>query len=181
MPRHSVHAQNRSPPQKRPTSPRRRISRTRTRVSQRARPRTSTRRSPTSNRTRARAARRWCRERGSRPPAAMPSTRRLRATAACRRWPRHAAAEPSVCRGSVLHAWACTSLRRTSTGTWSASRLGVRASIEKAGDGERESNGAPRGDERTTEMRSVPDLIRMSRLPAGAAARTSRAPPPGAS
>ena len=56
VPRHSVHAQNRSPPQSRPTSPRRRISRTRTRASQCPRPPTSTRRSPASKRTRARPA-----------------------------------------------------------------------------------------------------------------------------
>ena len=50
----------RIPPQRRPTSPRRRLSRTRTCASQRARPPICTRRSPASSRTRARAAGRWC-------------------------------------------------------------------------------------------------------------------------
>ena len=60
-------------------------------------------------------------------------------------------------------------------------RLGVDASIVKAGTGERASKGASRGDARTVEMRSVPELLRTRRLPAGAAARTSRAPPPAGS
>ena len=93
------------------------------------------------------------RARRTKPPAAMPSTRPLRATAAARRWPRRAAAEPPACRGSVLHAWACASLRRTSTGAWSASRLGVDASIEKAGDRRARVEGGAAG--RCTHRRNV--------------------------
>ena len=56
----------------------------------------------------------------------------------------------------------------------------MRAS-KRLGTGERASKRAPRGDARTVEMRSVPELTKMRRLSARAAARTSRAPPPGGS
>ena len=49
-------------------------------------------------------------------------------------------------------------------------RLGGDASIVKVGTGERAAKGAPRGDARTVERRSVPELIRMRRLSAAAAA-----------
>ena len=61
-----------------------------------------------------------------------------------------------------------------------AARGSMRAS-RRQGTGERASKGAPRGDARTVEMRIVPELISMQRLSARAAARTSRAPPPGGS
>ena len=67
-------------------------------------------------------------ERAHAPPAAPRSTGPLRATAARRRWPRRAAAAPSACRGSVLRAWARTSLRRTSTRTSSTCRRRVGSS-----------------------------------------------------
>ena len=181
MPRRSVHAQNRSPPQRRPTSPRRRISRTRTRVSQRARPPTSTRRSPASNRTRARAARRWC------PSAARGRLRRCHRLGRSDRPPLAAAGRAArqqqlqhIEEASCAHGHARPRSERARVHDQSC-RLGVDASIVKAGTGERASKGAPRGDARTVGMRSVPELLRTRRLPAGAAARTSRAPPPGGS
>ena len=74
-------------------------------------------------------------ERAHRPPAALPSTWPLRATAACRRWPRRAAAAPPACRGSVLRTWARTSPLRTSTGAWSITVTRGDASIKRAGNG----------------------------------------------
>ena len=56
----------------------------------------------------------------------------------------------------------------------------MRAS-KRLGTGERASKGAPRGDARTVEMRSVPELTKLRRLSARAAARTARAPPPAGS
>ena len=61
-----------------------------------------------------------------------------------------------------------------------AARGSMRAS-RRQGTGERASKGAPRGDARTVEMCSVPELVKIRRLSARAAARTSRAPPPGGS
>ena len=48
-------------------------------------------------------------------------------------------------------------------------RGSMRAS-RRQGTGERAWKGAPRGDARTIEMRSVPELIRMRRLSIAAAA-----------
>ena len=47
------------------------------------------------------------------------------------------------------------------------------------GTGDRTAKEAPRGDARTVEMRIMPELLRSPRLSARAAARPSRAPPPG--
>ena len=181
VPRRSVHAQNRSPPQRRPTSPRRRISRTRTRVSQRARPPTSTRRSPASNRTRARAARRWCPSvargrlrrchrlgRSERPPLAAAGRAALRQNL------RHV--EEASCTHGPAHPCAERARVHCQPAAWGSMRASRRH-----GTGERASKGAPRSNARTVEVRIVPELISMQRLSARAAARTSRAPPPGGS
>ena len=164
MARRSVHGTGQNPPQRRPTPPRRRLSRTRTRASQRARPPISGRRSPASETTRARAA-------GRRSLSAP--TRRLRRRVRPGRSVRpplaaagRAAPRPHlrhVEEASFAHGHAHPCAERAREHRQHAADGSVRAR-ESTETGEFESKGARRGDARTIGMRSVAELSRTREL-----------------
>ena len=115
--RRRTHTRQTDPVHRRPQTPRRNTSRTPARASRRVRSPISRRRSPAANSTRARATGPRCPSAARGPRGERPSTPPLRSTAACRRWPRRAAAVTPAYKGSVLRTWARTSTLRTSTST----------------------------------------------------------------